>query len=207
MNTRFTLVICGLIGLSASSFAVAPVELGQITLNSVAYTSGNGTFEWNVANSNTSLFTANSTIYTYCMSLNNVFSPAEPQTYNVWTIAGASAADVQASGMLSNNNMVGLTPTSFLEAAAQAQSFGSNYGITAADNANNVAIHVTESNGDTSFDSMDYSRFYYLQQANPDNLHYAGQPQGFVAPPVPEPASMATLAIGAVALLRRRKKA
>lgn len=180
--------------------------MGKVSLKSVAYTNNEGSFEWKVLSSTTSLFTANTNVYTYCMSLNNLFSPSEVQTFNVYGIAGASATDIQTSGILSNNNMAGLTPTKFVEAAAQAQSFGFLNGITATDDLHNQQIHTTESNGDVSFDSMDYSRFFYLQQANSRDNQYAGQPQGWINP-VPEPASMAMLGMGVVSLLRRRKKA
>ncbi len=207
MFNRNLLIVCGLVGLSASSFASAPVHMGQITLNSLGYTSNSGSFMWNVVASNTSLFNVNTTTYTYCMSENNLFSPSESQTFQVWGIAGASAADITASNILSNNQMAGLTSTSFLEAAAQAQSYGVLNGITPTDNNHNNAIHFTESNGDTSFDSMDYSNFYYLQEDNPRDHNYGGQPQGFVAPAVPEPATIAVLGMGVVSMLRRRKKA
>lgn len=208
MLSRITLTTCSLLTLASGAFAAGPQLLGQITLDYLNQSSNNGTFEWAIHGTGIDVFT-------YCFSTNNDFSPGEnPQVFNVWTIAGSTAAQISGSGMLSNNYMNGLTSSRFLEAAAQAVGFGTP-GITSTDTANNAAIHDTESNGNVAFsgfDNLGVSNFYYLQQANPSSYAYAGQPQGLVGatpPPTqgtPEPASIAAIGIGAVGMLRRRSK-
>jgi hypothetical protein len=192
-----------LAGATVSAFAQS--EIGQIDLDYIGQASNNGTFEWQIDGTSTDVFT-------YCFSTNNDFAPWEnPQVFNVWTIAGADAASVDASGMLSNNNMTNLTAKSFLAAAAQAEAYGTP-GLTSTDAANNDTIHTIESEGDTATIGGDYSQFLYLQQANPTSYSYGGQPQGLIIPGggipniTPEPVTT-FLCLGAAGLAFKRRLA
>ena len=208
MFSKTILIALCVTGVSASSLAAGPTLLGQISLDYLGQSSNNGTFEWQIHNTTTDVFT-------YCFSTNNDFSPSEnPQVFDVWSIAGATAAQVTSSGMLNTNTMTGLTTVNFLEAAAQAVSLGTPGIVDPTDTAKNDAIHNTESNGNPAFsayDNLGTADFYYLEQINPLGHTYPGQPQGLVsnAPPptqgTPEPASLAALGVGAIGLLRRRR--
>lgn len=197
--------IVGLVAALGTSAFAAPTLLGTISLDYVAQApGGEGTFLWNIQGSSQQ-------IVTYCFSTSDYFSPSEnPQVFNVWSIAGASAADVDSSHMLDGNHHSGLTAEHFLEAAAQAASFGPNPGIAQVDANNNAAVHHTESFGDGSFPSIGVGNFFYLEEANPQGYGYHGQPQGFVGnnppPGTPEPASMAAIGVGLVGLIRRRRR-
>ncbi len=191
MFSRKAIIGCIFATIAASSSAASPQLVGTLSLDLLGYVNNDGTFKWQVHNTN-------QIVYTYCMSTNNFIGP-NPQQYNVWSITGCSATDIDNSGLIVPNTMPGLNSTKFLEAAAFAETLGGPWGIGGVWDANNAAIHTMESNGDISYDGGDVSNFLYLSTANADG---GGQPQAMVTP---EPGTMA-LAFGAVSLLSRRRR-
>lgn len=188
-------------------FAHAQTYLGTVDLTYVGQGSNDGPFEWTTSSGDD--------VYTYCFSTANLFSPAEnPQVFQVWSMAGATASSTVLTDILSENQQPGLTNTTFLEAAAEAEFFGTPDPLSAYVGVN-ADIHATESNGNSLFDGLDYSEFLYLLPDNPSSYAYAGQPQGYISPggggnlnPTPGPLSALPMAFGLGSLvMRRRRKA
>jgi hypothetical protein len=206
----FNKILSAFLFIGACTAASAQVYHGTINLYYVGLGSDDGAFEWSTGPGDTG-----TDLFTYCFSTNNLFDPwSDPeQTFMEWTIAGATTTSVAASGMLDTNAMSGLTPTNFLEAAAQAQSYGPP-DLSSESSTDNANIHNTESNGDASYAHSPFNEAIYLEQDNPASYSYAGQPQVFVSTPhgprlptpnLPGPLSALPMAFGVANLAIRRK--
>ncbi len=192
--------LVGLAFLGACAVASAQVQMGTIDLYFVGMASNDGAFEWSTGPNGSGM-----DVFTYCMSEDNYFDPSEnPQVFEMWSIAGATAASITASGMLDTNDQPGLTAENFLEAAAEAEADGAP-SLTSQYATDNASIHNTETNGDPGYLNADYSHFIYLEQDNPSGYAYPGQPQGLVTS-TPGPASAIPMLFGLGGVIARRRK-